>query len=58
MTKRQLMPKGEYERIHNWIRNKLGKASKCNHCTKPSKRYEWALKQGKEYDYNTNIVPS
>ena len=43
------MDKKEYESIHKWIRRNYGKATKCEHCPNPSKRYDWALKKGYEY---------
>lgn len=38
-----------YGGVHNWIRNKFGKANKCENtnCTKESKTFEWANISGK-----------
>lgn len=41
--------------IHIWLRNNFGKACKCEQCPEgigvKTKRYDWALKHGCEYDY-------
>ena len=46
--------KQEYLIIHKWIRDNYGKASKCEYCTNPAKRYDWALKKGCEYSRDRN----
>lgn len=45
--------KRKYQCYHARIKNKYGKANKCEHCnTKDAKRYEYALKKGREYSDN------
>jgi hypothetical protein len=43
----------EYSSIHQWLKRKFGKASKCSfkRCKGRSKNYHWALRKNKEYDY-------
>ena len=37
--------------IHDWLRNKFGKANKCENknCKNLSKKYDWSLLKGKKY---------
>lgn len=53
MSQKDKIPQSLYSSIHHWIKNKYGKASKCEgkDCTGISTYYCWALKKGKEYDY-------
>jgi hypothetical protein len=46
----------KYHRAHYYLRTKHGKANKCESkkCSGVSKKYEWALKKGKEYSFNKN----
>jgi hypothetical protein len=46
--------KREYAKIHQWLAKNYGKADHCDKCTKPTRRFQWALKKGCEYDYNVN----
>jgi hypothetical protein len=41
-----------YNNVHMWLKNHFGKASMCESgdCLDGSKRFEWALKKGREYD--------
>lgn len=44
-----------YRKLHHWLVNNYGKANKCEevNCEYPHpKRFEWALINGKEYEYN------
>ena len=45
-----------YNRMHAWLINKFGKATKCDgeECRCNSTHYEWALIQGKEYEKDIN----
>jgi hypothetical protein len=42
-----------YSSVHYWLRRKFGDADRCDNkdCKGISKKYDWAKKQGKEYDY-------
>lgn len=44
-------PRGEYQRIHYWLKKNYGKATRCESCTRPNKVFNWALKNGLNYDY-------
>ncbi len=46
----------EYRNIHQWIRYHFGKATKCTNvnCDGQSKRYDWALIKGKQYERDIN----
>jgi hypothetical protein len=44
-----------YFRIHDWLKRKYGRASKCENdlCqSKNPKRFEWALLKGMDHDFN------
>jgi len=47
------IPATKYARIHYWLRETYGKASKCEgeNCKGVSDRYEWAKKRECEYDF-------
>lgn len=40
-----------YNQVHNWIRKNYGSANHCEFCGEGSKRYQWALLRGFEYDF-------
>jgi hypothetical protein len=42
--------KPSYSAIHHWLKRNHGKAGYCESCLGESKRYEWALKKGYEYE--------
>jgi len=46
--------RNEYLAIHSWIRYKYGSANHCEgiSCTGISKRFEWALRKGFQYERN------
>jgi hypothetical protein len=46
--------KNKYYNIHLWIKRKYGRATHCEFCSNPMKRFEWALRKGFKYDYNIN----
>lgn len=46
--------KNKYINIHLWLKRKYGKANHCSFCSKPAKRFDWALKKGFKYDYDVN----
>ena len=43
-----------YSHIHYWLNRNYGKANHCDFCKNPSKRYDWALKKGYNYEKNRN----
>lgn len=45
--------KGDYEKIHYWLRKNYGKANKCENkdCLGKSTRFEWALLKKHKYDF-------
>jgi hypothetical protein len=43
-----------YNKIHLWLKRKLGKANHCAFCNEGEKKYEWALKWGCDYEFNTD----
>ncbi len=47
----------EYRNIHQWLRRKYGKASKCENkkCLGGSKRFEWAIIRGFDYERKREI---
>ena len=53
MSKSKAEPR-KYDAIHHWLRAHYGSATKCENpkCRKVSKNYQWALKKGKEYDWD------
>lgn len=44
--------KPSYSAIHHWLKRNYGKPSSCEMCKGNSKRYEWALLKGKDYEKN------
>jgi hypothetical protein len=44
--------KRHYKNVHIWLKRKYGSADHCEFCNKDSNRYEWALKDGCEYEKN------
>lgn len=42
-----------YAAIHYWLKHKFGVADRCENksCKDVGKRFEWALKKGKNYEY-------
>lgn len=48
------MTKTERLKIHSWLRSEYGNANSCSslECDGLSKKYNWALKKGKEYEKN------
>lgn len=48
----------EYLSLHRWLNVTLGKAAICMNGCLGKKKYEWALKQGKNYERNVdNFIP-
>lgn len=45
-------PKYYYRIVHTWLNKNYGKANHCEHCSKPSKRFEYALKHGFKHERN------
>lgn len=41
-----------YSNVHTRINKKYGKAHKCEICNQEGKKYQWALRKGKEYEVN------
>lgn len=44
----------KYDAVHSWIRANHGTAPRCDspECKGVSKRFHWALKKGKDYDWD------
>lgn len=53
MRESERVGKSFYSSVHHWLRYNYGKAQKCENkkCAGVSTTYQWAKKQGKEYDY-------
>lgn len=51
---RDLVTEAVYASIHQWLRYHYGRATHCEgkECIGKSKKYEWALAKGKEYERN------
>jgi hypothetical protein len=43
-----------YTTFHVWLKKYHGKPDHCEFCTKPAKRFEWALLKGKVHEKNVN----
>lgn len=47
------MSASKYDKVHEWLIKKFGKATLCKKCGLPDKkRYEYALIKGKEHEFN------
>jgi len=56
-VKEAINSKWKYGNIHHWMLNHYGNATKCENkkCqSKNPKRYEWALRKGKQYERDRN----
>jgi len=57
MSDKEILEGNKYFNIHQWIKRHYGKADKCENpkCKSiNSKRFEWALLNGKQHDRNIN----
>lgn len=48
------IPRNRYMNIHGWLRRNYGPANRCEGCGGINLNYQYALIDGKEYDYDVN----